>query len=148
MDSPAPPRNGAPAAPQNGMPVVARSALLTLTAAPSDHSLALRIARVSDHQPITGPTQVTAALDGHGVPLTAGRDGTYLLSADHESEGAHSLAVVVSHDGIRELLTGTVSLPGEQSAFDLLQGHGMFAWWVLNIAVVLIAVLVISRRRR
>jgi len=155
-------RNGAPPAPQhsaapaattaaaaqNGAPVVARSALLSLTAAPSDHSLALRVTRNADHRPIVGPGRVTATLDGHSVPLTARPDGTYLLSADHENRGAHSLAVVVSHDGIRELLTGAVSLPGEQHALELLQGHGMFAWWLLNIAVVLIAVLVISRRRR
>ncbi len=136
-----------PAAPPDGT-VVARSALLTLTAAPSDHSLALRLARVSDHGSITGPGQVTATLDGRSVPLTAKADGTYVLSVDRESGGSHSLAVVVSHDGIRELLTGTVTLPAQQSALDLLQGHGMFAWWVLNIAVVLIAVLVISRRRK
>lgn len=142
---------GPSAASQNDTTVVARSALLTLTAAPSDHSLALQVTRVSDHRPIpTGTGQVTATLDGHSVPLTAKPDGTYLLSRDHEGGGAHSLAVVVPHDGIRELLTGTVSLPpqGEQSALDLLEGHGMFAWWVLNIAVVLIAVLVISRRTR
>jgi hypothetical protein len=55
---------------------------------------------------------------------------------------------VVSHDGIRELLTGTVTLPQQQSVLEMLQGHGMAAWWVLNIVVVLIAVLIISRRRR
>lgn len=138
---------GSPAAYQNGTTVVARSALLTLTAAPSDDSLALQVTRVSDHQLIVGPGQVTVTLDGHDVPLTARADGTYLLAADHESEGPHSLAVVVSHDGIRELLTGTVSLPQEQSALGFLQGHGMSAWWVLNIVVVLIAVLALSRRK-
>jgi hypothetical protein len=40
-----------------------------------------------------------------------------------------------------------VTVPQRRSALDVLQGHGMFAWWVLNIAVVLIAVIVISRRR-
>jgi hypothetical protein len=136
-----------PAAPADGT-VVARSAFLTLTAAPSDHSLALRLARVPDHGSSVNPSQVTASLDGRSVPLTAKPDGTYVLSLDHESGGRHSLAVVVSHDGFRELLTGTVTLPAQQSALDRLQGHGMLAWWVLNIAVVLIAVIVISRRRK
>jgi hypothetical protein len=138
---------GSPAASQNGTTVVAHSALLTLTAATSDDSLALQVRRVSDHRLIVGPGQMTATLDGHDVPLTAKPDGTYLLAADHEAAGAHSLAVVVSHDGIRELLTGTVSMPQERSALGFLQGHGMSAWWVLNIVVVLIAVLVISRRK-
>lgn len=134
--------------PQNGPAVVAHSALLTLTAAPSDHSLALQVVRTSDHRPIVGPGHVTATLDGHTVPVAARPNGTYLISTRDESGGAHSLGVVVSHDGIRELLTGTVSVPQQQSLLDLIQGHGMSAWWVLNIAVVLIAVLVVSRRRR
>jgi hypothetical protein len=132
--------------PQPGS-LVARSAQLTLAAAPADHGLSLQVARVSDHRPIVGPGNVTATLDGHSVPVTAQADGTYLISTRAESGGAHTLGVVVSHDGIRELLTGTVTVPQQRSALDVLEGHGMFAWWVLNIAVVLIAVIVISRRR-
>lgn len=136
----------APPSPQQGS-VVARSTLLTLTVAPSDHALTLQVARIGDHQPIAGPGRVTVTLDGHSVPVTAQPDGSYLISTSTEAAGAHSLGVTVSHDGIRELLTGTVTVPQRRSALDVLQGHGMFAWWVLNIAVVLIAVLVISRRR-
>jgi hypothetical protein len=135
------------AAPQNGTTLVARSALLSLTATPADGTLALRITRLADHQPVVGPGKVTAALDGRPVSLTAEPNGTYLLAPDGRG-GAQSLRVVVAHDGIRELLTGTVSLPRQRSALDALQGHGMAAWWVLNVVVVLIAVLVISRRRR
>jgi len=139
----------APPVPQNGSTVVARSALLTLTAAPSDHSLALQVARISDHRLIVGPGNVTVTLDGHKVPVAAQPGGTYLVSTRGQSAGTHSLGVVVSHDGIRELLTGTVTVPQQQqSILDMIQGHGMSAWWVLNIAVALIAVLIISRRRR
>ncbi len=134
-------------APQNGPTVVAHSALLTLTAAPSDHALSLQVARVSDHRLIVGAGNVTATLDGHAVPVVGRPDGTYLISTRDESAGTHSLAVVVSHDGIRELLTGSVTVPQQQSLLDIIEGHGMSAWWVLNIAVVLIAVLIISRRR-
>jgi hypothetical protein len=135
-------------APENGSTVVARSALLTLTAAPSDHSLALHVARTSDHSLIAGPGNVTATLDGHKVPVAAQPNGTYLISTRDESAGTHTLGVVVSHNGIRELLTGTVSVRQQQSILDMMESHGMSAWWVLNIAVVLIAVLIISRRRR
>lgn len=137
----------APPSPQQG-PVVARSAQLILTATPSDHALTLQVDRISDHQPIAGQGGVTVTLDGHSVPVTAQPGGRYLLSTRAESAGTHSLGVVVSHDGISELLTGTVTVPQRRGALDVLQGHGMFAWWVLNIAVVLIAVLVISRRRQ
>ncbi|MGH8199173.1 MAG: hypothetical protein ACREVO_02200 [Steroidobacteraceae bacterium] len=128
--------------------IVAHSALLTLTAAPADHTLTLQVARVSDHRPIVGPGNVTVTLDGHAVTVTPHADGTWLISTRDQSAGAHALAVVVSHDGIHELLTGTVSVQQQRGALEVLEGHGMFAWWVLNIAVVLIAVLVISRRRR
>jgi hypothetical protein len=137
-----------PAVSPQGATVIARSALLTLTASPADDALALRIGRVADHRLITGAGQVTATLDGRAVPLAPAPDGSWLLSLHAEAGGAHSLGVVVDHDGIRELLTGTVTVPRRQSALDFLQGHGMAAWWVLNIAVVLIAVIVISRRRR
>ena len=133
--------------PPHGATIVARSAVLTLTAAQADHSLALQVVRTSNHQLIVGPGNVTATLDGHGLPIMARPDGTYVISTRDQSAGAHSLDVVVSHDGIREILTGKVTVPQQQSVMDMLQGHGMAAWWVLNIAVVLIAVLIISRRR-
>ncbi|HUA23738.1 MAG TPA: hypothetical protein VMA54_06465 [Steroidobacteraceae bacterium] len=135
-----------PSSPQPGS-LVARSALLTLSGAPVDHGLSLQVARNSDHRPIVAPGSVTVTLDGHAVPVTAQPDGTLFVSTRAESAGAHTLGVVVSHDGIRELLTATVTVPQQRSALEELEGHGMFAWWVLNIAVVLIAVIVISRRR-
>ena len=137
-----------PSTGQNRSTLVAHSALLDLTAASSDHALVLQVARVADHRLIAGPGKVTVSLDGHDVPVAAQPDGAYLISTRGQGAGAHSLSVVVSHDGIRELLTGTVTVPQQQSILEIIQGHGMSAWWVLNIAVVLIAVLVISRRRR
>jgi len=132
---------------QTAPTVVAHSALLSLTAAPSGQSLTLQVSRISDHKLILGAGNVTVALDGHDVPVTAQPDGRYVVSTRDEDAGSHSLSVVVSHDGIRELLTGTVTVAQHRSALDTLESHGMSAWWVLNIAVVLIAVLIISRRR-
>ncbi len=133
---------------RDGAIVVARSSLLTLTATPSNDALTLQVIRLSDHHLIGGAGKVTATLDGRPVRLAAEPNGAYLLSLAGQDGGAHTLGVVVSHDGIQELLTGTVSVPRHPSLFDSLQGHGMAAWWVLNVAVVLVAVLVISRRRR
>lgn len=137
----------APTSP-NGTAVVARSALLKLTATPADGSLALRVIRLDNQRLVTGAGNVTATLDGHRVPLTAEPNGTYLLPLHGSDAGRQSLRVVVAHDGIRELLTGTVVVPRKGSFLDSLQGHGMAAWWVLNVAVILIAVLVISRHRK
>lgn len=137
----------ASSAAQTGPTVVARSALLTLTAAPSNQALTLQVSRLSDHEPIVGPGNVTVAIDGHAIPVTAQADGRYAVSMRNQDAGAHSLSVVVSHDGIRELLTGTVTVAQHRSVLDAIESHGMSAWWVLNVAVVLIAVLIISRRR-
>ncbi len=128
--------------------VVARSALLKLTATPADGSLALRVTRLANQQLVTGAGNVTATLDGHRAALTAQPNGSYLLPLHGRDSGKQSLRVIVAHDGIRELLTGTVVVPRQGSFLDSLQGHGMAAWWVLNVAVILIAVLVISRHRK
>jgi hypothetical protein len=53
----------------------------------------------------------------------------------------------VAHDGIREILTGKVTLPKVGSTLDLWRDHKQMAWWVLNIGVVLIAVMAFSRRQ-
>ena len=137
-----------PTGSRDGSVIVARSALLTVTVTQSDDALSLEVLRLADRHLIAGTGKVTATLDGHALPLTAQPNGVYLASTRDQSGGAHTLDVVVSHDGIRELLTGTVALPASTSTLDFLQSHGMSAWWVLNIVVVLIAVLVISRRRR
>jgi hypothetical protein len=132
----------------NDVTVVARSALLKLTAAPVDGSLVLRVTRRANQQLVTGAGNVTATLGGHRVALAAQPNGSYLLPLHGSDAGRQPLRVIVAHDGIRELLTGTVIVPHRVSFLDSLQGHGMTAWWVLNVAVILIAVLVISRHRK
>ncbi len=67
------------------------------------------------------------------------------------ASGAHRLEVMVAHDGIREVLDGTVATaaaaaPVAAGGRGLLRDHKQLAWWILNIAIVLIAVIAISRR--
>jgi len=73
------------------------------------------------------------------------------------------LEVVVAHDGIREVLSARFLAPGttagagasgssssgavnSRGAASLWRDHKQMAWWVLNITVVLIAAIAISRR--
>lgn len=131
-----------------GSAQVLRSALLSVTATPVSGALALRITRIADRERVTAPGAVSAKLDGRSAAVTAQPDGEYLVSTRGVGGGTHALEILVSHDGIRELLTGRVILPKPQRALGLFEGHNMLAWWVLNVAVILIAVIAISRRRR
>jgi hypothetical protein len=126
---------------------VAHSALLTIDATPTDDGVALHIKHANNQIPIDGQN-VTVAVDGKEHAITPQPEGTFLLATkDLSGGGERQLDITVAHDGIREILTGKVILPKAGSvATDLWHDHKQMAWWVLNIAVVLIAVLAISRR--
>jgi hypothetical protein len=126
---------------------VAHSALLTIDATRTDDGVALHIKHASNQIPIDGQN-VTVSVDGKEHPVVPQPEGTFLLSTKGlPGDGAHQLDIVVAHDGIREVLTGKITLPKASSAAsDLWHDHKQMAWWVLNIAVVLIAVLAISNR--
>ena len=126
---------------------VAHSALLTIDATHTDGGLALHIKHAGNQIPIDG-RDVTVSVDGKSQPLTAAPEGTFLLSTkDLAGDGERQFDIVVAHDGIREILTGKVILPKVSATLDLWRDHKQMAWWVLNIAIVLIAVMAFSRRQ-
>jgi len=133
-----------PAAAPPAIPV-AHSALLTINATVTPDGLALHVLHAGNQIPIDG-RDVTVSVDGKNQPLTVEPEGTFLLPTKDLGEGERQLDITVAHDGIREILTGKVALPKTSSATDLWRDHKQMAWWVLNIAVVLIAVLAFSRR--
>jgi hypothetical protein len=125
---------------------VAHSALLTIDATRTDDSLALHIKHAGTEIPIDG-RDVTVSVDGKNEPVMAEPEGTFVLSAkDLAGDGERQLDIVVAHDGIREILTGKIALPKANVASDLWRDHKQMAWWILNIAIVMIAVLAFSRR--
>jgi hypothetical protein len=134
----------APPAPPQPIPV-AHSALLTINATPTEEGLALHILHANNQIPIDG-RDVTVSVDGKNQPVTAAPEGTFLLPTKDLGEGVRQLDITVAHDGIREILTGKVILPKVGGAADLWRDHKQMAWWVLNIAIVLIAVLAFSRK--
>lgn len=130
---------------------VARSALLTIQGTVSGESLTLGVQRSADKSRITADG-VTVAVGGKSQSVSRRADGYEiplddLREADSKNTGK-VLDVVVPHDGIRELLSGTVALAEEKSTGEsLLRDHRQIAWWIVNIVVVLIAALAISRRK-
>ena len=126
---------------------VAHSALLNINATVVPDGLMLHILHASNQIPIDG-RDVTVTIDGKNQPLTVEPEvGSFLLPTKDLGEGERQLDITVAHDGIREILTGKVALPKAGSftgSWD--SSRKQMAWWILNIAVVLIAVLAFSRR--
>jgi hypothetical protein len=130
---------------------LAHSTLVSVEAAmPAPDTLTLRI-RHPGGQPVTAPVEVAVTAQGRNLPVTANTDGTWSVALkDSGGKPAGKLDLVISHDGIRELLSGTAAAPASATAPatapGLLGNHKQLAWWILNIAIVLIAAIAISRR--
>jgi hypothetical protein len=142
---------------------LAHSALVTLETASSASELTLRL------QPTRGGalavSNLAVAIDGQSAAVTRRGDDTWSVAWPPAS-GARGgkLEVVVSHDGISEVLSGTLppaaagataagaagaaaaAAAADAGHISLLRDHKQLAWWILNITVVLIAVVAISRR--
>jgi hypothetical protein len=125
---------------------LAHSAQVTLEGSTSAAGLSLTV-RPTAADGTLKVTGVSVAAGGRSVPATRQADGSWLAPLAGSAAAAGPLEVTVDHDGIREVLSGQLPAPAAGAAPSALRGnHGQMAWWILNIAVVLIAVLAISRR--
>ena len=126
---------------------VAHSALVTLEAGPAAAGLVLRLQHTADQTPLS-VTDLTVSVDGRSELAMRREDGSWFVPLSHAITDAH-LEVVVAHDGIREILSGRITIPGAHNASgapSVLRDHKQLAWWILNITIVLIAAIAISRR--
>ncbi len=122
-----------------------RSAQVAIDATARGDSLSLQFRRPKDNSTLA-PDEVTVSIDGKSEPVT--RTGTgFSLSLDELHGEPHQLDIIVAHDGIREILSERVSAPQPALAASLWRDHKQLAWWVLNIVIVLIAAIAISRRK-
>ena len=128
---------------------VAHSSLLTLEAAVTPTGLTLRVRPVSAQSPLT-ISEIAVTLDGKVQTASASADGAFDVALTPAARrGAGQLEVTVAHDGIREVLSGHVPLSpgaGAPAAPATSASRKQLWWWLLNIAIVLIAALAISRR--
>lgn len=140
-----------PAAPQ--FAPLAHSALLAVDAVPAAGGLVLRVRRASGDTPLA-VSDVAVTIDGKGEPATARSDGSWFVARPAGVQDAgKTLDVTVGHDGIHEVLSGrlvppaAVSSPAPPAAgTGLSSSRKQLLWWILNIAIVLIATIAISRR--
>jgi hypothetical protein len=132
---------------------VAHSALVTLEAGPAAGGLVLRLRHTADQTPLS-VTDLTVSVGGRSELAMRREDGSWFVPLSNAAITDDQLEVVVAHDGIREVLSGRISVPGAGSgsarnaggAASVLRNHQQMAWWILNITIVLIAAIAISRR--
>jgi len=126
---------------------VAHSALLTLDAAGTPAELTLRLRRTQGDAPLA-VTALAVSIGGTSVPATARADGVWSVPWPPGQRHASTIEAMVTHDGVHEVLSGTLppAVAGGSAGGGLLGSRKQMAWWILNIAVVLIAAIAISRR--
>jgi hypothetical protein len=135
----------------NGTAQVARSALLSVEGTATADHLRLSIRRVGDRG-LEERDEVTVTIDGKSEPVTHDKGGIYEvpiddLRADRPGDPPKDLEIIVAHDGIREILSGKVAVAEAASGGSLLGDHKQIAWWILNIVIVLVAAIALSRRK-
>jgi hypothetical protein len=142
---------GAHAAQQSAPPVpridIAHSALLLADATVADDTLYLRL-RNAKNQLVIQTNDLTFSVDGKPQTAKAQADGTYAIPLDAlKGTGERNVEIIVGHDGIREILANKIAALDARSTGLSLGGHNQLAWWILNIAVVLVGVLALSRKK-
>jgi len=130
---------------------LARSALLAVEAGPVAGGLALRVQHSAEHTPLA-VSDVAVSIDGKTAPASARADGSWFVPRPAgANDAAKTIEVTVGHDGIHEVLSGRLAPAAAARAAGgsstlASSTHSQLAWWVLNIAVVLVAAIAISRR--
>jgi hypothetical protein len=130
---------------------LAHSAQVSVDAAAlAPETLTLRVRHTADQSP-PAAVQVEVRAQGRNLPVTANSDGTWSVALKQlGGKPPGKLDLLIGHDGIRELLSGTLAPPAPVTAINGAAGrlgsHKQLAWWILNIAIVLIAAIAISRR--
>jgi hypothetical protein len=134
---------------------LAHSALLLVEVAPAPGGLALRVRRATGQAPLV-VDDLSVTIDGKIEPATARADGTWFAPRPAGVQDAgKTLTATVGHDGIHEVLSGRLApssaaggtAPAPSGAAGVISGsHKQLFWWILNIAIVAIAAIVISRR--
>jgi hypothetical protein len=146
-----PPQPAAPAGPvrlaPNAAAQIAHSALLSIDGTPTADTLRLSIRRVSDKS-LVNSDDVTVTVDGRNESVTRENGGGYEVPInDLRGDAARDVEIIVAHDGIREILSGKVAVAEASSTDGLWRDHKQVGWWILNIVVVLVAAIALSRRK-
>jgi hypothetical protein len=127
--------------------VEARSETLLAVGIVSADRLVVHVTRVVDNAPVRDAV-LTVLLRGTLHPTVAEADGSYTLqTSDLALPGPASLEFQVAQGGVRQDLKGTLSVSGAAKPEDKNSARQLW-WWVLNFAVCIGFLMLISRRRK
>ena len=128
--------------------VEARSAELMAVGLVRDDRMTIRLSRLIDNAPVRDAA-VTVTLRGITHPTTAEADGSFTLQTkDLAIPGAAAVDFQVTQAAGSETLKGALQVAaGAGSSHDKNSARQMW-WWVLNFAVCIGFLWLISRRRK
>ncbi len=133
------------AAPQR---VEARSADLLAVGLVRGDRMSIHLSRVIDNAPVRDAA-VIVVLRGAAHPTTAETDGSFTLQTPELAiPGAASVEFQVAQAGGRQSLQGTLQIAGAGTRPDDKNSARQLWWWVLNFAVCIGFLWLVSRRRK
>jgi hypothetical protein len=139
------------AAPAESAPparIEARSADLLAVGLVQDGRMTIHLSRVIDNAPVRDAV-VTVVLRGTSHPATAETDGSYTLqSKDLTLPGAAAVEFEVAEAGGQQSLKGTLQVAAAGGKSGDENSARQLGWWVLNFAVCIGFLWLISRRRK
>jgi cobalt-zinc-cadmium efflux system membrane fusion protein len=128
--------------------VEARSADLLAIGLAHGEQMTIRLSRLMDNAPVRDAA-VTVVLRGVAHPTTAEADGSFTLQAkDLAIPGAAAVEFQVAQTASRETLKGTLQVIGAAGSSEDKNTARQLWWWVLNFAVCIGFLMLISRRRK
>lgn len=136
------------AAPAPDTQPLAQSALLIVHASIHGDWLSLNIQRAANDSAVV-TKDVSVSVGGHKVQVTGLGNGIYTIPVRQLGSGKQAdLDIIVGHDGIREILSGKLTLAAVSTPSSSILGkHTEMLWWVLNIGVVSAAAVFLSKRK-
>ena len=130
---------------------IAHSTTLAVDGSVAGGILALRI-RSANGQQLPHVTELAVRLEGRPLPIMARADGTWDAPlGDPAARSPGKLEIIVAHDGALEALDGELpegsaaAAPAGGGALNALI-HKQASWWILNVIIVLVGVVAVSRR--
>ena len=136
------------AQPEASQRVEARSADLLAVGLVRGNRMTIHLSRLLDNAPVRDAA-VTVALRGAAHPAVAETDGSYTLETPELAvPGAVAVEFQVEQAGVHQSLKGTLQIPSAAGPPEDKNTARQLGWWVLNFAVCIGFLWLVSRRRK